>query len=127
MTQLAWQRDSFFTDYPAGHLGEPAGTAKAGDTLFRASKRGLHWMTLTGSSGAGVALMPSADAPLIGRGGTTASGTLLFASREAAGDYGLSRQWVEDHAIHAVKGQALSGSFTLRAIQAPGLTASVRK
>ena len=45
-THMGWWRDSFFTVYPAGHLGEPTGTASAGDTLFRSSKRGLHWMTL---------------------------------------------------------------------------------
>ena len=126
MTRMAWQRDSFFTDYPAGHMGEPSGTALAGDTLFRSSKRGLHWLTLSSSAGAGLALL-TADAPLIGRGGTGAGGTTLFASREASGDYGLSRQWVDDHAIRAVKGQALSGAFMLRAFHAPGLTASVRK
>ena len=126
MTRMAWQRDSFFTDYPAGHLGEPSGTAQAGDTLFRASKRGLHWMTLTGSGGLGVALLP-ADLPLVGRAGTAPASTTLFASREVAGPHGLSGSWVEDHAIHAVKGHALSGAFTLRAFGPPGLTAAALK
>ena len=123
LTRMAWQRDSYFTDYPAGHLGEPSGTAQAGDILFRASKRGLHWLTLTDSGGAGLALLPT-DAPLVGRADTTATGTTLFASREVAGPHGLSGSWVENHAIHAVKGKSLSGSFTLRAIHAPGLTAA---
>jgi beta-galactosidase len=119
MTRTGWQRDSFFTDYPAGHLGEPSGTARAGDVLFRASKRGLHWLTLTDGSGTGLALLP-ADVPLVGRADSTPEKTVLFASREVAADYGLSRQWVADHNIHAVKGKSLSGSFTLRAIQADG-------
>ena len=123
MTRMAWQRDSFFTDYPAGHVGEPSGTAQAGSLLFRASKRGLHWLTLSDSSGVGLALLPT-NVPLVGRGGTTSAGTTLFASREVAGPHGLSGSWVEDHAIHAVKGKSLSGSFTLRAFTAPGLTAS---
>ena len=126
MSQMAWQRDSFFTDYPAGHLGEPSGTTQAGSVLFRASKRGLHWLTLSSSAGMGLALL-TADTPLIGRGGTGAGGTTLFASSGAAGDYGLSRQWVSDHAIHAVKGKPLSGSFILRAFNASGLAASARK
>ncbi len=120
MTQMGWQRDSFFTDYPAGHLGEPSGTAHAGDVLFRASKRDLHWLTLTDGTGAGLALLP-ADAPLVGRADVSANGTVLFASRELAADYGLTRQWVTDHNIHARKGQPLSGSFTLRAINARSL------
>ncbi len=126
LTRMAWQRDSYFTDYPAGHLGEPAGTARAGDILFRASKRGLHWLTLSDGSGAGLALLPT-DVPLVGRAGTTATGTTLFASREVAGPHGLSGAWVEDHAIHAIHGKPLSGSFTLRAINAPGLAAAASK
>ena len=126
MTRMAWQRDSYFTDYPAGHVGEPSGTSSAGQTLFRASKRGLHWLTLSDSSGTGLALLP-ANLPLVGRADTTGSATVLFASREVAGPHGLSGSWVEDHAIHAVKGKSLSGSFTLRAINAPGLTAAALK
>lgn len=121
LTQMAWQRDSFFTDYPAGHLGEPAGTAQAGDVLFRASKRGLHWLKLTDAAGAGIALLPT-DAPLVGRAETTANGVALFASRELAADYGLTRQWVTDHNTRAGKGKPLSGSFVLRAINPRGLT-----
>ena len=60
----------------------------------------------------------------MGRADATATGTTLFASREVAGPHGLSGSWVADHAIHAVKGQSLSGAFTLRAINAPGLTAA---
>ena len=125
LTRMAWQRDSYFTDYPAGHIGEPSGTARAGDTLFRASKRGLHWLTLGSDAGVGLALMPT-DVPLIGRADAAPGGTTLFASREVAGPHGLSGSWVADHAIHAVKGQSLSGAFTLRAIRAPGLTAAAR-
>lgn len=117
LTVLNWQRDAYFTDYPAGHIGEPAGTARPGEVPFRSSKRGLHWMTLTDPSGVGLALLPS-EGPLVGRADATAKGTTLFASSGLAGDYGLTRQWVEDHAIHAKKEKPLSGSFTLRAINA---------
>ncbi len=117
-TQMAWQRDSYFTDYPAGHVGEPSGTARADDLLFRASKRGLHWLTLTDRNGAGLALLPT-DVPLVGRAEAAATGTLLFASSEVAGPHGLSGSWVADHAIHAVQGKALSGAFTLRALPGP--------
>jgi len=123
LNRMTWQRDSYFTDYPAGHLGEPSGTAGADDLLFRASKRGLHWLTLTDSMGRGLALMPSADTPLVGRANTEGGVTTLFASREVAADTGLSGSWVAEHTTHAVKGKSLSGAFTLRAIDAPGLTA----
>ena len=65
-TKMTWLRDSYFADYPAGHLGEPEGTCKAGDVLFRASKRNLHWLLLTDSAGFGVALLPQ-DQPLAAR------------------------------------------------------------
>ena len=123
LTRMNWQRDAFFTDYPAGHLGEPTGSARPEDVRFRASKRGLHWLTLTDDHGAGVALLPT-DAPLIARANAGAGGTILFASRELAADYGLSRQWVTDHNVHAVKGKSLTGSFILRAIDAPALVAA---
>lgn len=115
LTVMNWQRDAYFTDYPAGHLGEPAGTARAGDVSFRATKRGLRWMTLTDSGGAGLALLPL-DGPLMGRADAGAKGPMLLASSGLAGDYGLTRQWVEEHAIQAGKGKPLSGSFVLRAI-----------
>jgi hypothetical protein len=115
LTQMRWQRDSFFTDYPAGHLGEPSGTCHAGDVLFRASKRGLHWLTLTDNAGVGLALLP-ADLPLVARAEPGLAGNTLFASREVAGPWDFSGSWVSDHDIHARKGQPLSGAFTLRAI-----------
>ena len=115
LTQMRWQRDSFFTDYPAGHMGAPSGTCRAGDVLFRASKRGLHWLTLTDSRGAGLALLP-ADTPLVGRADAGPTGTMLFASREVAGPWDFSGAWVSDHDIHARMGQPLGGAFTLRAI-----------
>jgi len=113
-SQMRWWRDSYFTAYPAGHLGEPTGAARAGDTLFRASKRGLHWMTLTDTSGAGLALLAS-DTPLIARAQPGAQGVTLFASEEVAGPQGLSGSWVADHEIRATPGNPLSGAFTLRA------------
>lgn len=114
-SQMKWFRDSYFTAYPAGHVGEPAGTCRADDTLFRSSKRGLHWMTLTNPGGAGLALL-AADTPLTARAAPGVLGTTLFASREVAGPRGLSGSWVADHDIHAAKGKPLSGSFLLRAV-----------
>ncbi len=117
LTQMKWQRDSFFTDYPAGHLGEPSGTAHAGDVLFRASKRSLHWLTITDSAGTGLALLPTADVPLTGRADTSMDGGVtLFASREVAGPHDFSGGWVNEHDIHADQGKPLSGAFTLHAL-----------
>ena len=105
MTRMAWSRDSFFTDYPTGHLGEPTGTSRAGDVSFRASKRSLHWLTLTDTTGAGLALLPQ-DLPLTARADPGLTGVTLFASREVAGPQDFSGSWVSEHDIHAAKGQA---------------------
>jgi beta-galactosidase len=114
-THMGWWRDSFFTVYPAGHLGEPIGTAKAGDTLFRSSKRGLHWMTLTDTAGTGLALLEESS-PLTARAVPTAEGITLFASREVAVSKEFSGTWVSDHDILATPGKSLTGSFVLRAV-----------
>ena len=118
-TRMRWLRDSYFTDYPAGHMGEPLGSCRSNDVRFRASKRSLRWLTLTNAAGAGIALL-SRDDPLVGRGAPGAAGTTLFASREVAGPRDFSGAWVSDHDIRAVKGRALSGAFTLRAIGVTG-------
>ena len=52
-TQMSWFRDSYFTDYPVGLIGEPSGHCRSNDIQFRASKRNLHWLSLTGGCRAG--------------------------------------------------------------------------
>jgi len=117
MTRMNWLRDSYFTDYPAGHIGEPSGSCQAGDVQFRASKRMLRWLALTDRSGDGIVLLPVADVPLIARANSSVpGGTTLFASREVAGPRDFSGSWVADHDIRARKDHPLSGAFTLRAI-----------
>ena len=115
--KMRWSRESYFLDYPAGHIGEPMGTATANDVQFRASKRALHWLTLTNATGAGVALLPQDD-HLVGRADVGQGGNVLLASHEVAGPRGLSGSWTDDHAINAKQGGSLSGSFALRALGA---------
>ena len=115
LTQMGWQRDSYFTDYPAGHMGEPTGMCRAGNPLFRATKRGLHWLTLRDGMRNGLALL-AADAPLVARGESGTVGTTLFVSSKVAGPRDFSGSWVTNHDIDAQKGKSLSGAFTLRAI-----------
>lgn len=115
---MRWYRDSYFTDYPAGHLGEPTGECKAGDPLFLASKRDLHWLSLTDAGGIGIALVQS-GAPLVGRAQADAvpdHGSLLFASREVAGPQTFSHPWVAEHDIVVSPTKPLSGEFELRAV-----------
>jgi beta-galactosidase len=116
MTTMRWLRDAYFTDYPPGHLGEASGACQADDVRFRASKRGLRWLTLTDRSGAGLALLAVDDTPLLARANAAAAATTLFASREAAGPRDFSGSWVSRHDIKARQDHPLSGAFTLRAV-----------
>ena len=117
LTQMRWHRDSYFMDYPKGHIGEPEGDARAGSVAFRASKSGLHWMTLTEPDGVGIALLRG-DAPLVGRAHSDSGAITLLASRDVAatGPDDLSRSWGRDHDIIVRPGQPLTGAFTLRAV-----------
>jgi beta-galactosidase len=115
-TRMNWLHDAYFTDYPAGLIGEPSGVCESGDVQFRASKRNLQWLTLTDRSGNGVALLPVAGTPLTGRANSSAAGDILFASREVGPPRDFSGSWVAAHDIKAVKGQSLAGAFTLRAL-----------
>ena len=112
---MAWWRDSFFTAYPSGHIGEPTGTAHAGDMLFRASKRGLHWLTLTDKAGFGIALLQSGT-PLVAHAASSPQGISLLASEELAVPHEFDGVWVDEHDIPALKSKPISGSFILRAI-----------
>lgn len=116
----SWSRGAYFTAYPEGHLGAPSGVCGPKDVVFRASKRGLHWLALTDSSGKGLAIIATYT-PLIGRAFSDAKGITLYASREiaAAGPDDLSWSWFHRHDIHAVSGKPLSGEFVLRAVGEP--------
>jgi beta-galactosidase len=115
LSRMNWSRDAYFADYPAGHLGEPTGTCRAGDTLFRSSKYSLHWMTIAGPTGSGLTLLASGETPLVARAAPGATANTLFASREVAGPQDFSGAWVSEHNILATKGKPLIGAFLLRA------------
>ena len=117
LSHMAWSQDSWFTDYPKGQLGEPSGECTDRSPVFRGSKNGLHWLTVTDKTGHGLALL-QAGAPLVGRGEIRAGHTNLLASSNiaAAGPDDLSRSWYSDHEIVASPEHPLTGAFTLRAI-----------
>ena len=113
--KLSWYRDSYFTDYPAGHIGAPSGTVSAGDLSFISAKRNLHWLTLTDGKGTGIALL-SAASPLLGRANITPTGNLLLASTDEAVPHDFSGTWVTEHDIKPAPGTTSIGSFILQAI-----------
>ena len=74
-------------------------------------------MTLTDTSGAGLALLED-GLPLVGRAQTGDWATTLFASRDGAVSKEFGGTWVSDHDIVAAPGKPISGGFTLRAVAA---------
>ena len=115
LSRMTWSRDSYYSVYPAGHIGEPLGSCNSKDTLFAASKRNLHWMTLTDASGIGLALLQDST-PLIGRAQSGKEGITLLASSGLAGPHDFSYEWIKPHDIDATTAKSISGSFILRAI-----------
>jgi beta-galactosidase/beta-glucuronidase len=117
LSNLAWLRDSVFSYYPPDHLGAPSGHCGTDDLRFRASKRGLHWLTLTDSSGVGLALQ-SIDTPLLGRADTMPGGTALFASLKEAGPQDFSGSWVDGETVILDPAKPISGDYLLRPVMA---------
>ena len=139
-TEMRWSRDSYFTDYPTGHIEEPFGAAGVGDASYRCSKRNLHWMTLADKAGQGVILEEN-GLPLIGRADPVISGVdtsvpsgpkghvripgvkanpgddylELLASSQISGPQQLSRSWVADRDIFMDGASQVSGNFTIKA------------
>lgn len=117
LPQVTWQRDSYFTDYPIGHIGEPMGRVRT--PYLRATKRALHWLTLTDETGSGLALL-AAGMPLVAHIEVNEQDRVVFThlrlSGEVAGPRDFSGSWVSEHDIFAQKGKSLSGAFILRAI-----------
>jgi beta-galactosidase len=113
LKKLAWSRDARFLYYPPNHMGAPEGSCASDDIRFRASKRDLHWLTLTDEKGAGLALLPLDQVPLVGRGGLEAGKTLLWASLDISAPHDLSHPWAEEHDVHLDPAKPLSGGFML--------------
>jgi beta-galactosidase len=115
LTKMSWFRDVPLADYPVGALGAPSGSCNSNDVRFSASKRDLHWLTLTSADGHGLALL-TADDPLLARAKPSFGGITLFASRDEAADVELSTPWVAEHDITLTKAKPIAGSFVLRAL-----------
>jgi len=113
--RMTWYRDNDFTLYPPGHLGELFGHCYPGDGRFQASKRMVHWLSLTDGSGVGVAVVPL-DGPLVTHGGVSGDTLSLCADSEVGPPQYLTTPWVADHMIVAKPGTPLSGSFVLEAV-----------
>jgi beta-galactosidase len=108
--RMSWFADSFWTETPPDHIGNPHGSITSKDATFNSSRRDIHWAALSGAGNNGLVAL-SADKPLhthaaAGDNGTTLSLSSAIAStgRDVTGD-----------SIRLTQGTPLTGAFRLRA------------
>ena len=112
---MSWFRDSWWTEYPADHIGKPEGTVTSKDISFRSSKRDMHWVSLSGAGAYSLVALRSDNKPLAARCREDANGTTLFLTSAIAGPAGeLSRSSVPDPMIILTPGSSIGGAFQLR-------------
>ena len=115
LDQMAWLRNTLWTDYPADHIGRPAGTASSQDAAFRANHGGVQWMLMSGEKPDGVVLL-NAGQPLHARARTAAGTTMLYASENITVPDELARDLLPQHEINLTEGTNVAGGFRLAAV-----------
>ena len=80
---MSWFRDSVWTEYPAGHVDGPQGSATSKDAAFNSVNRDVHWMSLSGAGNYGVVALANGR-PLHLHGRIENNNFTLFLSSAAA-------------------------------------------
>jgi len=106
---MSWFRDSIYTEYPAGHIASPRGSALGRDTSFGATRRGVRWLSLSGAGGYSLVALNTSQ-PLHTHGRVDNNGITLFLSSAVA-----STGWgVVGDDIRLTQASPLTGGFRLR-------------
>jgi beta-galactosidase len=108
--RMSWFSDSFFPEYPAGHIGSPQGSITSKDATFSSSRRDIHWVSLSGAA-SGLAALGNGK-PLHTHASADSTGVMLFLS---SGIASTGRDVTGDE-IHLTQATPLMGGFRLRAI-----------
>jgi beta-galactosidase len=111
--RMAWLSENIWTEYPAGHVGQPHGTATSRDLSFRSTKRNVHWLTLSGGGKYGLVALP-AGRPLHARGRVQTEGTMLYLSSALAVPSGYGANTLPGYDIRLTPEQPVGGAFRLR-------------
>jgi beta-galactosidase len=107
--RMSWFGESLWTDYPPGHIARPQGSVTTRDTDFGASRRDIHWVSLSGTGASGLVALAGAS-PLHAHAAAGDKGTTLFLS-SGIGSTGLD---VTGDDIRLTQATPLTGSFRLR-------------
>jgi beta-galactosidase/beta-glucuronidase len=125
--RMSWFSDSLWTEYPADHVGNPQGSITNPDPNFSASRRDVHWISLSGEgpnslvalaaggplhthASGGPNRAPETGAPPQTNAGAGAGGVTLFLS---SGIASTGRDVTGDD-IRLTRSAPLTGGFRLR-------------
>jgi beta-galactosidase len=107
--RMTWFSDSLFTEYPAGHIGNPQGSITSKDRTFNASRRDVHWLSISGAGHYGLVALANST-PMHTHARVESNGTTLFVS---SGIASTGRDVTGDD-IRLNQTTALAGGFRLR-------------
>jgi hypothetical protein len=107
---MTWFADSFWTETPADHIGNPHGSITSKDATFNSSRRDIHWVALSGAGNNGLVAL-SAEKPLHTHAAAGDNGTMLSLSSAIAS----TGRDVTGDSIRLTQGTPLTGGFRLRA------------
>jgi beta-galactosidase len=108
--RMTWFADSFWTETPADHIGNPHGSITSKDATFNSSRRDIHWVALSGAGNNGLVAL-SAEKPLHTHAAAGDNGTMLSLSSAIAS----TGRDVTGDSIRLTQGTPLTGGFRLRA------------
>ena len=111
--RMSWLSESRWTEYPAGHIGNPVGSVTSKDISFRSSKRDVHWIALSGSGKFGLVALGSGQ-PLHARGRVETNGTMLFLSSAIGVPSDYSSSATPGYDIRLAPENPIGGAFHLR-------------
>jgi beta-galactosidase len=107
--RMSWFRDSVWTEYPAGHIASPKGSATSKDASFIATTRNIRWLALWDAGSYGVVAL-NTNQPLHTHGSLDNNRITLFLSSAIA-----STGWgVVGDDIRLTQAAPLTGGFRLR-------------
>jgi len=108
--RMSWFSDSLFTEYPAGHIGNPHGSIASKDASFGSSRRDVHWTSLSGTADNPSLVALNVGKPLHIHGRVDDNGVMLFLS---SGIASTGRDVTGDD-IRLTQTTPLIGGFRLR-------------
>jgi hypothetical protein len=107
--RMSWFSDGLWTETPADHIANPHGSVTGKDAGFTASRRDIHWVSLSGAGNSGLVALATGK-PLHAHAGAANNGTMLFLSS------GIASTGVDITGDEILLTQAapLTGGFRLR-------------